>query len=87
MTQQDLIHSKKLAEQEKSQRSINNKIKTLKKTHLKKLAKNLSPITEKSSEFNESTQKLGNFFKNIKFESPQQALENITRTQSLRDTL
>ena len=50
VTEQDLINSGKLAEQQKNQRVIKNKFIFLKQTHDKKLAENFSLITKKLRE-------------------------------------
>ena len=47
VTEQDLIILRKLAEQQKEQRALNIRNKILEKTHDDKLAKSLSPITER----------------------------------------
>ena len=61
----------------------------MKQTHDKKIAEILSLITKKLSEVNESTQKIGELKResNSENETPQLALQTITGTQSLRDTL
>ena len=48
VTEQDLIHLRKLAEQQKNQRAPKIKNRILKQTHDVKLAESLSPITNKS---------------------------------------
>ena len=62
ITEQNSIILRNLAEQQKNQRVIKIKNKILRQTHDKKLAEILSPITEKLSEVNESTKKLGDVF-------------------------
>ena len=47
VTEQDLINLRRLAEQEKNQRALKIKHRSLKQTHDIKLAESLSPITEK----------------------------------------
>ena len=47
VTEQDLINLRKLAEQQKKQRALKLKTKILEETHDDKLAKSLSPITER----------------------------------------
>ena len=59
VTEQDLINLRKLAEQEKNQRALKIKNRFLKQTHDVKLAENLSPITKKLDELNESAKNLG----------------------------
>ena len=90
VTEQDLINLRKLAEQQKNQRALKIKNRILKQTHDIKLAENLSPITKKLVTNNESTKQLGELFKNsdVEDENTQTpAIENVTGTQSLRDTL
>ena len=58
VTQQDLINLGKLAEQPKNQRAIRILNRTLEHTHDIKLAENLSPMTKKIEEFNESSKKI-----------------------------
>ena len=74
VTEQDLINLRKLAEQQKDQRTLKIKIRILKQTHDVKLAESLSPITNKLDEVNESTQKLGEIVKESN--TPQLAIEN-----------
>ena len=85
VTEQDMINLRKLAEQQKSQRAEKIKNRILKQTHDVKLSESLSPITKKLDTINESKKKLGEIVE----EGNQQslAIENITGTQSLRDTL
>ena len=62
----------------------------LKQSHDVKLAESLSPITKKLEEVNKSTKQLGVLVKksHVEDENTQtSAIENITGTQSLRDTL
>ena len=66
VTEQDLIILHQLAEQQKNQRATKIKTRILKQTHDIKLAENLSPITKKLEEVNESTKKRGNI-QRIKF--------------------
>ena len=54
VTEQDLINLGKLAEQQKEQRALKIKNKILKQTHDIKLAENLSPITRKLDEVEET---------------------------------
>ena len=76
VTEQDLINLRKLAEQQKEQRSLKIKNRILKKTHDIKLAESLSVITKKLDEVKESTQNLGDVFKKSKPETPQLAIGN-----------
>ena len=50
VTEQDLINLRKLAEQQKNQRAEKIKIRILKQTNDRKLAKSLSRITQKLDE-------------------------------------
>ena len=89
-TEQDLINLRNLAEQQKNQRFEKIKNRILKQTHDKKLAEMFSPITKKLDVFNESTKHLGEIVKKSDVEdgnTQTPALENITGSQSLRDTL
>ena len=63
VTQQDLINSSKLAEQQKNHRAIKIKNRNLKQTHDKTLAENLSPITKYLDIVNETTKNLGELVK------------------------
>ena len=72
VTEQDSINLRKLAEQQKNQRSLKNKNRILKQTHCIKLAESLLPITKKLDFINDSPKKVG---ANIK-ETPQ-PIENI----------
>ena len=55
VTEQDLINLGKLAKQQKNHRAIKIKNRISKQTRDIKLAENLSPITKKLEEVNEST--------------------------------
>ena len=72
VTEQDFINLRKLAEKQKNQRALKVKNRILKQTHDVKLTESLTRISKKSEEVKETTQKLGDVFK----ESPQ-SLENI----------
>ena len=98
MTEQDLIYLRKLAEQQKNQRveKIENRI--LKQTHDIKLAESPSPITNKLEDVKKSTQEVSEIIKKARpsqhiktilqnSQSQTPAIENITGTQPLRDTL
>ena len=90
VTEQDLINLSKLAEQQKNQRAEKIKKRILKKSHDIQLAENLSPITKKLDDVNETTEKLGETVEKSYVEygnSQTPAVENITGTQTLRDTL
>ena len=90
VTNEKLMNLSKQAEQQKSQRANKNKNRILKQTHDEKLSENLSPITKNIDEVKDSTKNLSKIVKNyeVEDENPQTpAIENITGTQSLRDTL
>ena len=55
VSEQDLINSDKLAQQQKNERALKIKNRILKQTHDIKLAESLSPITKKLEKFNKST--------------------------------
>ena len=93
VTEQDMINLRKLADQQKEQRTLKIKNRILKQTHDKKLAESLSPITDKIDEvnksINESTQELGDVI--IKSQpaienTPQPAIENTPIHQPIEDT-
>ena len=87
VTQDDLDNLRKLAEQQKNQRTEKTKNRILKQTHDVKLAESLSPITTKLDEtseklsdvIKESTQNLGNVRKDNN--TPHLAIENTPTTQ------
>ena len=91
VTEQDLDNLRKLAEQQKEQRARKIKNRILKQTHDIKLVQSLSPITNKLDEtsknlhdvIEESTQKLGNVFKENN--TPQLAIENTPIHQPIED--
>ena len=101
VTEQGLINLRKLAEQQKNQRAIKIKNRILEKTHDKKLAESLSPLTKRLDLIeNNKGEKIGDIIKKSESETP--AIENnqtflqnsesqtpaIENTsQSLRDTL
>ena len=58
VTEKDLIILRKLAEQQKEQRTPKIKNKILKETHDIKLAESLSPVTKKLDSINKSTKKI-----------------------------
>ena len=90
VTEQDLTILLKLAEQQKIQRAFKIKNRILRKTHDLKLAESLSPITRKLDVNNETTKQLGEIVKksDVKYRNTQTpAIEKITGTQSIRDTL
>ena len=59
VTEKDLENLRKLAEQQKNQRTEKIKNRILKQTHDIKLAESLSPITKKLDNINENTKKVG----------------------------
>ena len=69
VTEQDLIILRKLAEQQKNQRTPKIKKRILKQTHDIKLAESLSPVTTKLDEVKESTKTLEEIFKEPKSEN------------------
>ena len=76
-----MINIRKLAEQQKNQRPLKIKIKTLKQTHDVKLAESLSPITTRLDLVeNNKGVKLGDIIKKSQQETPQLAIQN-TQTQ------
>ena len=84
-----MIIPRKLFEQQINQRALKILKRILKQTHDGELAKNLSPITKKLEVFNETTKKLGGTVKKLDVEygkTQTPAIENVTGTQSLRDT-
>ena len=87
VTEQDLDNLRKLAQQQKEQRAEKIKKRILKQTHDIKLAESLSPITKKLDEVNESTKQLVKKSDIVDENTQTPAIENITGTQSLRDTL
>ena len=77
VTEQDLINLRKLAEQQKNQRAIKIKNRILEKTHDKKLAESLSPLTKRLDLIeNNKGEKIGDFIKKSKSESETPAIEN-----------
>ena len=59
VTQKDLFNLRNLAEDQKNQRALKNKTGILKQTYGNKPAENLSPITKKLDDVNESAKQLG----------------------------
>ena len=81
VTEQDLINLRKLAEQQKNQRTIKIKNRILEKTHDKKLAESLSPLTKRLDLIeNNKGEKIGDIIKKSESESETLAIEN-TQTQ------
>ena len=90
VTEQDLTNLRKLEQQQKEQRAFKFKNRILKQTHDVKLAESLSPITEKIDVIIVSTEQFKEKFKKLVVEdgnTQTPALENMTGTQSLRDTM
>ena len=85
VTEKDLENLRKVADQQKEQRALKIQNRILKKTHDEKLAESLSPITKRLDEVKKSTKEVGDIIKNSESLTP--AIEKITGTQSLRDTL
>ena len=90
ITEKDLDNLRKLAQQQKEQRALKIKNRILKQTHDIKLAESLSPITKKLDETSKNLEKViaenpKNFLLNSESQTP--AVENITVSESLRDTL
>ena len=88
VTEKYLDNLRKLAQQQKDQRAPKIKKKRiLKQTHDIKLAESLSPNTKKLDTINESTKQLVKKSDVEDGNTQTPAIENITATQSLRDTL
>ena len=90
VVEQDINILPKLAEQQKDQSALKIKSRILKQTHDIKLAQSVSPITKKLDNIKESTKHLCDIVKKSDVEdgnSQTPAIESITATQSLRDTL
>ena len=87
VTEKDLENLRILAEQQKNERALKIRNKIFKRTHDIKLAESLSPITKKLDEVKETTQKLGDVFKNSKPNTPQLAkLDGNTQTPAIENT-
>ena len=69
VTEQDLINVRILSEQQKDQRALKIKNRTLKQTHDIKLAVNLSPVTKKLDISTKTSEKLGNVKKESNLEN------------------
>ena len=80
VTEQDLINLRKLAEQQKNQRSVKIKKRILKQTHDVKIAESLSPKTKKLDTINESTKHLGELVKKSNVE------DGNTQTPAIENT-
>ena len=91
VTEQDVINSRKLSEQQKNQRAFNQKIKNriLKQTQDIKIAESLSLITKRIDTINDSTKNLGEVIKESNSEDNNiRALPNSSKfSKSLREML
>ena len=88
VTEKDLDNLRKLANQQKNERSRKIKNRILKQTHDVKLAESLSPITKKLDKINESTQNLGDVIKESNSEKIIKALPNSSQfSDSMRQML
>ena len=74
VTEQDLITTRKLTEQQKDQRALKIENRILKQTHDIKIAENISPITKKLDEVKQYTQIIGDVIKESQPETPQLAI-------------
>ena len=63
VTEEDLINLHKLAEQQKNQRALKIKNRSLEQTHDIKLAESFSPFTKKLDTINKSTKEIGEVIK------------------------
>ena len=90
VTEKDFDNLRKLAGQQKNERALKIKNRILKQTHDIKLAESLSPITKKLDEATNNLEKAITDNPNtilLNSESQTPAVENITVSDSLRDTL
>ena len=92
VTEQDLVNLRKLAQQQKEERALKIRNKILKQTHDIALAESLSPITKKVEKVITKNNTLQLAIENPKYilqnsESQTPTIENITVSDSLRDTL
>ena len=87
VTEKDLDKLRKLAQQQKEQRTLKIQNRILKQTHDVKLAESLSPITKKFDAVNKSqpSQYIQTSLQNSESQTP--AIDNTAISQSLRDTL
>ena len=89
VTEQDLINLRKLAKPQKKQRATETENGILKQTDDINLVESSSPIPEKLDEVNDSTKKLEEtvHISDVEDRNTQTpTIENVTGTQSLRDT-
>ena len=87
VTEKDLDNLRKIAQQQKNQRALKIKNRILKQTHCIKLAESLSPITKKLEEVSETTKQLVKKSDVEDGNTQTPAIENVTTSPSLRDTL
>ena len=87
VSKEDLFNLSKLAEQQKNERYLKIENRILKQTHDIKLAESLSPITKKLGEVSETTEQLVKKSDVEDGNTQTPAIENVTTSQSLRDTL
>ena len=80
-----MVNLRRLSERKKEQRAFKMKNRHLKQNHDVKLAKKLTPITEKIDEVEETTQKVGVIIKDSNSENEND--RNIPLSVSLRETL
>ena len=85
VTEQDLINLRKLAEQQKNQRTLKIQNENLQQTHDKNLTGSFSPIAQKLSEVNESTEKKVLKKSDSPNHTPQLANENTRPEQPKRN--
>ena len=88
VTEEDLINLRKLAEQQKEQRALKIRNKSLKQTQDKKLAESLSPITEKLDEVNKTTKEsLSPITKQLaKLDKKSEVIDGNTQTPAIENT-
>ena len=84
-TEEDLIDLRKIAEQQKEQRALKIKHRILKQTYDIKLAEFLNPITKRIDEVKETTEKVGDVFKEVQPKTPQLAFENTPAPQPIEN--
>ena len=87
MPQEKLIILRKLAEQQKDQRTLKIKNRILKQTYDIKLAESLSPITKNKDELKETTQKLRKVIEKSQAVNniPQPAIEHTPHLQPIEN--
>ena len=83
--EQDLIHLRKLAQQQREQRAPKIKNRILKQTHYIKLRESLSPITKNLEDVNKSTQELGDVISKSQSNTSQLAIENTHNAFSIEN--